>query len=159
MESGKTWKSHPSVWIYFGRVMLCLLLSGLYVIYGRSLVSELYVEIGDTLIVGINIAVLAIIAIKVATTSYELQSERLIVKEGLMVQIRNEAELYRIKDYRVIRPLLLRILGLSHLVLYSSDHSCPKLLLKGLLSGDKKMDQIRQRVEELRKTKRVYEVD
>ena len=66
------------------------------------------------------------------TTSYQLTADRLICQQGVFYRSQDEVELYRIKDYTIVAPLLYRWLGLANLVLITSDHSHPELVLKGI---------------------------
>ena len=54
-------------------------------------------------------------------TKYELNSERLKIKKGILSQNIEETELYRVKDYSIFKPFFLRLFGLGHLVLTTSD--------------------------------------
>jgi len=79
----------------------------------------------------------------VATTSYTLTNSRLIIKEGILHQIRDEIELFRVKDYQLRSPLALRIFGISHMVIISSDATNPIKKLLGLKKAEAKMNVMR----------------
>ena len=92
-------------------------------------------------------------------TKYELNSERLIIKRGILSQNIEETELYRIKDYSVFKPFFLRIFGLGNLVLTSSDKNNKYTSLLAIKDVEKIKDLIRDHVEKSRKKTGTKEVD
>ncbi|PIY07753.1 MAG: hypothetical protein COZ18_15705 [Flexibacter sp. CG_4_10_14_3_um_filter_32_15] len=104
----------------------------------------------------------SIIFLKIVDTrfiNYTLTSERLIIKKGILTRTTDEIELYRIKDIRLIEPILQRLLGLSIVEITSSDRSNPNLSLAGIKKGDELRNTMRNEVERLRTTKKVREID
>ncbi len=91
--------------------------------------------------------------------NYTLTSERLIIKKGILTRTTDEIELYRIKDIRLIEPILQRLVGLSIVEITSSDRSNPNLSLAGIKKGDELRNTMRNEVERLRTTKKVREID
>ena len=92
-------------------------------------------------------------------TKYELNSERLIIKKGILSQNIEETELYRIKDYSIFKPFFLRIFGLGNLVLTSSDKNNKYTNLLAIKDVEKIKDLIRDHVEKSRKKTGTKEVD
>ena len=92
-------------------------------------------------------------------TKYELNSERLIIKKGILSQNIEETELYRIKDYSIFKPFFLRIFGLGNLVLTSSDKNNKYISLLAIKDVEKIKDLIRGHVEKSRKRTGTKEVD
>lgn len=92
-------------------------------------------------------------------TKYELNSERLIIKKGILSQNIEETELYRIKDYSIFKPFFLRIFGLGNLVLTSSDKNNKFTNLLAIKDVEKIKDLIRDHVEKSRKKTGTKEVD
>lgn len=90
---------------------------------------------------------------------YTLSSERFIHKEGVFNRNVEHLELYRVKDYSLSIPLILRLFGLSNIVLKTSDPTTPTVIINGVRNGEKVLDIIRERVEHLRQTKGVREID
>lgn len=95
----------------------------------------------------------------IRNTHYELTSERLILRSGVLNKHRDEVELYRIKDYEVIEPWYLRPFSLGHVLLSSSDRTDPVVLLRAIQNPRRVADLFRRGVEELRQRKFVREVD
>ena len=92
-------------------------------------------------------------------TIYELTSQRLKIKSGILNQTINELELYRVRDYRVQKPFILRIFNLGNLVLITSDKINNKILLKAIKDVEKVTDLIRNQVEIARHKTKTRETD
>ena len=92
-------------------------------------------------------------------TKYELNSERLKIKKGILSQNIEETELYRIKDYSIFKPFFLRLFGLGHLVLTTSDKNDNYVQLLAIKDVEKVKDIIREHVEKSRKRTGTKEVD
>jgi uncharacterized membrane protein YdbT with pleckstrin-like domain len=90
---------------------------------------------------------------------YELTTERLRLYSGVLNQKIDEVELYRVKDTRMDRPLMLRMFGLSTLHLDTSDRSHPKVDLEAVSDAVNLRETLRKQVEHWRDRKRVREVD
>jgi uncharacterized membrane protein YdbT with pleckstrin-like domain len=104
--------------------------------------------------------ILPIIAyLKTRFTSYEMDSERFRIKKGILNQNIEETELYRIKDYSIFKPFFLRIFGLGHLVLTTSDKNNKYVRILAIKEVEKLKDMIRNEVEKRRKATGTKEVD
>ena len=97
--------------------------------------------------------------LKTRFMSYSFSEDRMIIKEGILSQSVNEIELYRIRDYSVFKPFLLRIFGLGHLQIVSSDRTSPTLTLRAIHQPENVMSQLRDCVEAARKRTQTKEVD
>ena len=92
-------------------------------------------------------------------TSYGFSEDRMIIKKGILSQSIDEIELYRVRDYSVSKPFLLRIFGLGHLQILSSDRSTPNLTMRAIHQPESVMDQLRNCVEGARARTQTKEVD
>ena len=92
-------------------------------------------------------------------TKYELNSERLKIKKGILSQNIEETELYRVKDYSIFKPFFLRIFGLGNLVLTTSDKNNKYVRLLAIKEIEEIKDMIRTHVEKSRKRTGTKEVD
>ena len=90
---------------------------------------------------------------------YELDSQRLKIKKGILSQNIEETELYRVKDYSILKPLFLRLFGLGNLVLTTSDKNNKYVTLKAIKDVEKIKDLVRTHVEKARKRTGTKEVD
>lgn len=92
-------------------------------------------------------------------TIYELTNKRLRLKTGVLNQQIEETELYRIRDYSVEKPLLLRLFNLGNIVLHSSDATSSIIKLTAIKDVETVKNLIRDNVEEARKATGTREVD
>ena len=70
--------------------------------------------------------------LKVYCISYEIDPEELRYYSGILSRKHEYIELYRIKDFRVERPLIYRMFGLGDLTIYTSDKTTPVLHLNAI---------------------------
>jgi uncharacterized membrane protein YdbT with pleckstrin-like domain len=92
-------------------------------------------------------------------TRYEVTSERISYEYGVLSKRVEEIELYRVKDTGFDQPFWLRLVGLGHVVLRSSDRSDPVLVLRALRDGRALRENLRGAIEKIRETKGVRELD
>lgn len=97
--------------------------------------------------------------LEIRAIRYDLTTQRLYFASGVFNRDRDQLELYRIKDYHVGKPFLLRIFGLGDVVIMTSDQTTPTLRLRALHRTDTLADRLRDQVEIRRDRKRVSEVD
>lgn len=90
---------------------------------------------------------------------YELTSERLRVRQGVLNKHLDELELYRVRDYKLERPLFLRIFSLANITLRTTDSSHPLMELSAIRNGEEVRELLRRHVEECRVKKRVLPLD
>lgn len=95
---------------------------------------------------------------KIITLSYYLYEEELIVKSGIIAVKFEALELFRVKDYRVTRNGLERLLGLMSLTLFTTDISSPTLILSGIKTSNLP-NKIRGFVQSSRIKNRIFEVN
>lgn len=116
-----------------------------------------FVTLGIGLIVFIPIAFWMWLVIK--NTKYELTNQRLKIRTGVINKKMDDMELYRVKDYKLNRPLYLRIFSLGNIHLKTSDRSNPNVKIRAIKGGEELRETIRHHVELRRDHKRVREVD
>ena len=90
---------------------------------------------------------------------YELTSERLRMRHGVLNKEYEELELYRVRDYRLEQPLYLRLFSLGNLIVTSSDESHPTVVLRAIRNSEYVREQLRRHVEDCRTRKRVRTLD
>lgn len=94
-----------------------------------------------------------------ANTRYELTTQRLRMRTGVLNKRLEELELYRVRDYRLHQPFHLRLFSLANIILQSSDRSTPTILLRAVPRGEMIREEMRTYVEEARRRRGVREVD
>ena|SRR5680860_617554 len=95
----------------------------------------------------------------VKNTKYELTTERLKTRYGVLNKQMDEIELYRVRDYRFEQPFFLRIFSLGNVVMQTSDKSHPLVTIRAIPNGEELRERIRTHVEECRVRKGVREID
>ncbi len=97
--------------------------------------------------------------LRVYCITYEIDSEELRCYRGIFRRRHEYVELYRVKDYRVERPLIYRIFGFGNLIIYTSDKTTPVFRLDAIRNPEEKYKILRGLVELNRREKHVFEVD
>jgi uncharacterized membrane protein YdbT with pleckstrin-like domain len=92
-------------------------------------------------------------------TKYELTTERLRLRHGVLNKETDDLELYRVRDYKLVQPFWLRLFSLGNVVLKTSDRSHPEVTIKAIKDGEAMRELLRKYVEENRVRKKVREVD
>ncbi len=162
-EERTVWKSRPSQWTNLRSFVLAglaglffLVLAGLGV--WKWQMSGLFGWACVVLAIGAELWALWRWLV-VHNTVFELTSERLLLHRGVLNKTSDQLELYRVKDYRLEEPFWFRLVGLSNLVLLTSDKTSPQVVLPGIRNGKALFKTVRDSVERLRERKRVREVD
>jgi len=154
------WSGTPSQLTAFRFHLICavlivsLLFGAVYALLSNNGISVY--ALGAAVVIGLAAAVKYFI---VRSTNYALTSERLIVETGILSRSSEEIELYRVKDWSVLQPLLLRMFGYGHVRITSNDATAPELLLMGISKPEKVRDMVRTHVEAAREKKRVRHFD
>lgn len=102
---------------------------------------------------------LAYQVLRVYCIRYEVHAEELRCYTGIFRRKHEFIENYRIKDYRVERPLIYRLFGLGNLIIYTSDKTTPVVRLDAISDPEEKQIVLRGLVELNRREKHVFEVD
>ncbi|EKF76049.1 hypothetical protein A11A3_01105 [Alcanivorax hongdengensis A-11-3] len=96
---------------------------------------------------------------QIKNTKYELTTERLRTRHGVLNKKTDELELYRVRDYKMDQPFFLRLFSLGNIILETSDRSHPQIVLKAIPNTEQLRETIRKQVEACRTRKRVREID
>ena len=100
-----------------------------------------------------------IIYLKTRFTVYELTDQRIKLKTGILNQEIDECELYRVRDYKVVKPFFQRIFGLGRIELVTSDRSNSNINLNGIKDPENLYNLIRDNVEIIRRKTGTRELD
>ena len=100
-----------------------------------------------------------IIYLKTRFTVYEVTDQRIKLKTGILNQEIDECELYRVRDYKVVKPFFQRIFGLGKIELVTSDRSNSIINLNGIKDPENLYNLIRDNVEKIRKKTGTREID
>jgi len=152
-DEQELWHGHTSQWVHFWYYFFCILLAAAAVA-GMPFTGGLS---GAAII--IPVVMWSVRWCLTRSTVYDLTSQRLKVRRGILNRRLEEIELYRVKDYVMEQPLHLRFLGLGNLALVSSDATTPRLELKAIPSVGTVREQLRTAVQSERDRKHVRELD
>ena len=100
-----------------------------------------------------------IIYLKTRFTVYEVTDQRIKLKTGILNQEIDECELYRVRDYKVVKPFFQRIFGLGKIELVTSDRSNSNINLNGIKDPENLYNLIRDNVEKIRRKPGTREID
>ncbi len=100
-----------------------------------------------------------IIYLKTRFTVYEVTNERIKLKTGILSQEIDECELYRVRDYKIVKPFFQRIFGLGKIELVTSDRSNSNINLNGIKDPENLYNLIRDNVEKIRRKTGTREID
>lgn len=89
---------------------------------------------------------------------WTIGEEVIYQRYGLISVVTDHVEMYRIIDYQMVQSPLQRLFGIQTIVLISTDKINHTLLIKGVSEKLPLMDIIRNRVEQCKLTKHIYEV-
>lgn len=95
----------------------------------------------------------------IQTTRYELTHERLHKRWGILTRRGEEIELYRVEDTNPTAPLFYRLYGRGNVEVLSTDRTAASLTLYAIRDHEDVRNQIRDRVEAMRRAKGVRVVE
>ena len=96
---------------------------------------------------------------QVRCTKYQLSTQRLSIRTGVINVQSVDVEHYRIKDHSLDQPFLLRLVGLGNVVLTTSDSTYHRISLRAITNPDAFRELLRNSVEHVRDVKGVREID
>jgi len=158
------WQGTPSQlinlsqYLLWGLIFVVLLVSGVTLLKAMQPVTTAAV-VFFCVVVAIPWLVAGWKWLIVTNTRYELTTQRLRIRTGVFNRHLEELELYRVRDYKLEQPFLLRLISLSTIILQTSDKSTPVVVLRAIRRGDTLREQMRTYVEEARMRRGVREVD
>jgi uncharacterized membrane protein YdbT with pleckstrin-like domain len=156
-EETLVWRGTPSQWTNFGTYLFCLVLAGM-IVAAYYLVRP---PPQPLILAGLAVPVIWMLARWIATRCqrYEVTSERVKITTGLLSRHTSELELYRVRDYLVVEPFWLRLVGRGNVVLVTSDRLNPQVVLRAVPGAATLKDQIRSHTERMRQRRGVRDLE
>lgn len=154
------WSGHTSQWVHFWYYFFCILLAA-----GIGVAATVFG------LATAGVGALSYIALVIPlimwlmrwwitkSTTYELTSQRLRIRSGILNKKVDELELFRVRDYTMDQPLLLRIVGLGNLTMITSDASTPTVSMRAIHDVEAVREKLRSAVQSERDRKRVRQLD
>lgn len=154
-EETIVWRGTPSQWTNFGSYLFCLLLAA------GVVAAYFLTTIGPIVLAGLALPALWALTRWLLTRRhlYEITSERIKITTGLLSRRTNELELYRVRDYSVVEPFWLRLVGCGNILLVSADRSTPQIVLHAVPNVSTLKDQIRTYTERMRQRRGVRDLE
>lgn len=133
MEEKEIWSGTPSQWTNFKIYVSCIF------------------------VIPIPFALWSYLVVK--TWKIKITNQRLIEQKGVLSKTTNELELFRVKDIQLDQPFFLRLVGLSNIILTTSDRTSPKVIIPAIKNAMPIKEKLRIAVDERRDQKGVRETD
>lgn len=139
MNSNETsvWRGRTSQWVNFPS----------YLLWGLLALT--------VVLLPISVGVILWRYLVVRNEEYELSNERLQMHSGVLNKRTSEIELYRVTDTQFEQPFWLRLVGLAHVVVISSDKLSPETRIRAMPDARQLRETLRALVEARRNTKSV----
>jgi uncharacterized membrane protein YdbT with pleckstrin-like domain len=155
-EETVLWKGSPSQWTNFGSYLFCLLLAA-GIVAAYFLTPQAPVLILAALVIPVVFAFAR--WWKIRSQSYEITTERIRVSTGLLSRRTTELEMYRVRDYTVVEPFWLRLIGRGNLIIETSDRTTPQTVLRAVPAVNSLKDQVRIHTERMRQLRGVRDLE
>ncbi len=154
------WSGHTSQWIHFWYYFLCLLLAS-GIAFAATVFGLATAGVGALGYAALIIPLIMWLVRWWVTkcTLYELTSQRLRIRSGILNKKVDELELFRVRDYTMEQPLLLRFVGLGNLTMITSDASTPTVVMRAIPGVEAVREKLRTAVQAERDRKRVRQLD
>ena len=150
------WKGSPSQWTNIGAYFFSLLLiAGIIATY--FLVPNVPVWILATIAIPLLFA--SIRWLQTRSQTYEITSERIRTSTGIFSRRTTELEMYRVRDYTVVEPFWLRMIGHGNLILETSDRSNSQVVVRAVPGVNALKDQVRVHTERQRRLRGVRDLE
>lgn len=132
------WKGSPSHWTSFLYYIVCV---PLIFCFGIGLLMGIWRYL------------------TIRTWKISITTQRVINEKGVLSKTTDELELFRVKDITLDQPFFLRLVGLSNIILYTSDKTTPIVTIPGVPNGKKLREELRSVIDKRRDEKGVRERD
>lgn len=154
------WSGHTSQWVHFWYYFFCLLLAA-GIAVAATLPALAIPGVGALAYLGLLLPFFMWVFRWWATkcTSYELTTQRFRTRTGILNKRVDELELFRVKDYSMEQPLLLRMVGLGNLTMVTSDATTPTISMRAIPGVEAVREKLRTAVQNERDRKRVRQMD
>jgi len=151
------WSGHTSQWVHFWYYLFCIVIA--VGIAFAATIPALFTGGLAYLALVIPLLMWVIRWWVTKCTTYELTSQRLRIRTGILNKKVDELELFRVKDYSMEQPFLLRLVGLGNVSMVSSDASHPSVALRAIPGVENVREKLRTAVQAERDRRRVRELD
>jgi len=164
MEEKTVWSGTSSQLVNVGVFLLCgfvfALLLVLLIMFWTPIAEMGTIVMALALVILLSPLAYALTKVLlIKAIKYEISSERIKITTGIFSKQTNALELYRVKDYTLKEPFFYRLFHLGNIIILTSDHSTPQIVMRAIPHAKQLMDDLRKYVELRRDLKKVREVD
>jgi uncharacterized membrane protein YdbT with pleckstrin-like domain len=154
-EETVVWRGSPSQWTNFGAYLFSLVVAG-FIVAACFLTAA-----GSPVLLGLILPLGFILIRWLETRShvYEITTERIRTSTGIFSRRTAEIELYRVRDYTVVEPFWLRLIGRGNLIIESADRSSPLIVIHAVPGVAALKDQVRNNTERMRQRRGVRDLE
>ena len=150
------WKGSPSQWTNIGTYFFCLLLiAGILATY--FLVPNVPVWVLATTAIPLLFGMVR--WLQTRSQTYEITSERIRTSTGIFSRRTTDLEMYRVRDYTVVEPFWLRMIGRGNLVLETADRTNSQVVGRAVPGVSALKDQVRIHTERMRQRRGVRDLE
>jgi uncharacterized membrane protein YdbT with pleckstrin-like domain len=132
---------------------------GTFVISGIILVAAVafsfVVSLWLLILAGIALSYMVVQWLIIRSRQYELTTERIRIRTGILSKRTDELELYRVQDITLIEPFAERLFGLGSIHMTTNDTTTPNLRIETIRGAARLREELRKSVEACRDRKRV----
>ncbi len=151
------WEGSQSQIVNFGHFLLALILMVLIVLLTFILPATLKGFALLLLILPVVYAIWKYLVIKFI--HYKITTQRILASSGVFSKDIETLELYRVRDFELFQPFMIRLFGKGTIKIISADVSTPDFYIKAIPHTKDLLDKIRTAVEARRDTKRVRGIE
>jgi uncharacterized membrane protein YdbT with pleckstrin-like domain len=153
------WRGTPSQWTNFGVYFICLILAAVVIAAYYLVPPQPFSQ--SLILLGLIVPFVWALSRWISTRCqrYEVTSERVKITTGLLSRRTSEIELYRVRDYSIVEPFWLRVVGCGDIVLLTADSSSPSFVLHAVPHAATLKDQIRTHTERMRQRRGVRSLE
>ncbi len=110
---------------------------------------------------GVGLIIVLAVWIRNLAATYEVTSDRLIIRRGIINKSIDEIELYRVKDIRINFTLLNQWADIGTIGIHSSDETTREapLVIPHIDAARRRREELRALVDTARQNRRVREID
>jgi len=120
-----------------------------------AIVGAIVLSIWLLIVAGVTLILMAVRWIVIRSRTYELTTERVRVRTGIVNKRTDEMELYRVEDITLFEPLVQRLFGVGTIRIATNDTSTPTLEIEAIRGAAELREQLRKSVEACRDRTRV----
>ena len=150
------WKGSPSQWTNFGSYLFCLALIA-------GIIAAYFFTPNQPVLILAALAIPVLFAfvrwLQTRSQTYEITSERIRTSVGILSRRTSELEMYRVRDYTVVEPFWLRMIGRGNLIIETSDRSNSHVVMRAVPNVTALKDQVRIHTERMRQLRGVRDLE